>query len=170
MEREPMAVHPGGAEATEGQTLMIILRIASGIRAHFGIRVTEWIMTASLFGWSTVLSLNKDAFEASRSFAVIASYGNEAMWANICLLAALFRLGALIVNGTFSGFRYSPHFRAGASVVSCVFWGQIALGVFLASFVGGSPTDVVAYSTFMAMEIWNFFRAWTDVGAAHRRH
>lgn len=147
---------------------MIILRLVGGIRQHFGMRVTEWIMAGALFGYSAVLSLDHHAFDSSRSFAVLAHYGNEAVWANICLFAALPRLCALIVNGTFREFGYSPHFRAGASCVSCVFWGQITLGVFLASFSGGSGTDVVVYMTFMAIEVWNFFRAWSDVGASLR--
>lgn len=150
---------------------MIILRIAGGIRQHIGMRVTEWIMTGALFGWSAVLASDPLTFSTSRSFSVIASYGNETMWANICLFAALLRLGALTVNGTFRQFRFSPHFRAGASIASCVFWGQIAFGVLIAWLnVGGSGTGVIAYSTLMAIEMWNRFRAWADVGDAQRRH
>ncbi|TPM92742.1 hypothetical protein [Mesorhizobium sp. B2-1-3A] len=149
---------------------MIILRIAGGIRQHFGMRVTEWIMTGALFGWSAVLAGDPSTFSTARAFAVIASYGDEAMWANICLFAGLLRLGALTVNGTFRQFRFSPHLRAGASIASCVFWGQIALGVLIAWLtLGGGGTGVIAYSTFMAIEMWNLFRAWADVGAGHRR-
>ena len=148
---------------------MIILRVVGGIRQHFGIRVTEWIMTAALFGWSLVLAVDGGTFGTSAAFAQIARYGDEMFWANICFLAGIVRLGALIVNGTFRAFRYSPHLRAGASVVACIFWGQIALGVLVASLTAGAGrTGVVAYSTFMAIEMWNFFRAWADVGAARK--
>jgi hypothetical protein len=147
---------------------MIILRIAGGIRQHFGMRVTEWIMTASLFGWSTVLSANSMTFGRNRSFDVIAQYGTEMTWANICMAAGFIRLVALVVNGTFKQFKYSPHLRAGASFVACVFWGQISLGVFLASLDGGSGTDVIGYLTFMTIEMWNLFRAWADVGAVRK--
>ncbi|WP_192246021.1 hypothetical protein [Mesorhizobium silamurunense] len=148
---------------------MIIVRIARGISQHFQVRVTEWIMTAALFGWSLVLSLSADTFDSSRSFSVIAQYGDEGIWANLCLLAGLVRLASLVVNGTFREFRYAPHLRACASLVSCVFWGQIALGVFVASFNGGNATDVINYMTFMGIEVWNFFRAWTDTGASHKQ-
>ncbi|MCF6126083.1 hypothetical protein EN904_10600 [Mesorhizobium sp. M7A.F.Ca.CA.001.07.2.1] len=149
---------------------MIVLRIAGGIREHFGMRVTEWIMTGALFGWSGCLAMDPLTFDRSPSMAIIATYGNEAFWANVCLMTALLRLGALIVNGTFKGFRYSPHFRAGASIASCVFWGQIALGVLVAVLTAdGSGTGVIVYLTFMTIEMWNLFRAWADVGASQRR-
>ncbi|WP_376704667.1 hypothetical protein RQ479_07950 [Mesorhizobium sp. ISC25] len=150
---------------------MIILRVADGIRQHFGMRVTEWIMTASLFGWSAMLASNGRTFEGSPSFSVIARYGDETLWANVCLFAAMLRLCALIVNGTFRQFRYSPHLRGGASLAACIFWGQITLGVMVAWVtIGGGGTGVIAYATFMAIEMWNLFRAWADVGATHRRH
>ncbi|TIR24043.1 MAG: hypothetical protein E5X34_13395 [Mesorhizobium sp.] len=149
---------------------MIILRIAGGIRAHFGIRVTEWIMAAALFMFSTVLLLDPKTFDTSTGFAVIAMYGDEFFWGNLCLAAALFRLIALTVNGTFKQFPYSPHLRAGASLASAVFWGQIALGILVAKLLlGGGVTGVVAYSTLMAIEMWNVIRAWADVGATLRR-
>jgi uncharacterized membrane protein len=147
---------------------MIILRIAGGIRQHFGMRVTEWIMTAALFGWSTVLAGHPETFDRTQSFEVIAQYGSELTWANICMTVGFIRLFALVVNGTFREFKRSPHLRAGASVVSCVFWGQISLGVFLASFSGGSATDLIGYLTFMMIEMWNLFRAWADVGAMRK--
>ncbi len=99
---------------------MIILRIAGGIRQHFGMRVTEWIMTGALFGWSAVLAGDGNTFATSPSFSVIAHYGSEITWANICMTAGFIRLAALVVNGTFRQFRYSPHLRAGASFVACV--------------------------------------------------
>ncbi len=148
---------------------MIVLRIVGGIREHFGIRVTEWIMTGALFGWSAILSTDPDTFSTSRSFNEIAKYGNEQFWANICLAAAMLRLLALVVNGTFRSFQYSPHFRAGASIAACIFWGQITLGVLVAWMTAnGSGTGIVAYGIFMIIESWNLLRAWADVGATRK--
>lgn len=150
---------------------MIVLRIAGGIREHFGIRAPEWIMTLALFAWSGMLLISPRLFETSPEFSILASYGNEFLWGNVCLTAALIRLCALTVNGTFKQFRYSPHFRAGASFVSCVFWGQITLGVLAAQLVSGvGGTGIVTYSIFITFEMWNLFRAWADVGAVLRRH
>lgn len=145
---------------------MIILRLVGGIREHFGMRVTEWIMTASLFAWSAVLATSGERFAASPAFAQLARYGDGVFWSNICLVAAFVRLVALVINGTFRQFQYSPHGRAVASMLACIFWGQIVLAVTLAYLAGNSlGTGTIAYGTFMAIEMWNFFRAWADVGA-----
>lgn len=147
---------------------MIIVRVATGIREHFPQRVSEWLMTAAILGWAAVLASDAQTFEVSPSFAILAAYGSEARWAWVCFLVGMVRLTALVVNGTFRRFRYSPHLRGAASFIACVFWGQIALGVTLAWWDGGSGTGVVAYSTFMALECWNLFRAWADVGASRK--
>ncbi|MDR7032919.1 hypothetical protein [Mesorhizobium sp. BE184] len=147
---------------------MIILRIASGISDHFPQRVSEWIMTAAILGWSSVLAGDTNTFATSKSFVVLASYFSEPNWSLICFIVGMTRLAALVVNGTFRQFAYSPHLRGAASFIACVFWGQIALGVCLAWWGGGSGTGVVAYCTFMAIEMWNLFRAWADVGAARK--
>ncbi|NMG39871.1 hypothetical protein GRZ55_11515 [Chelativorans sp. ZYF759] len=147
---------------------MIILRMRDGIIAHFPSRVSEWIMTAAILGWYGVLSADPGTFETSRSFTVLAYYGSEKAWAMLCLLVGLVRLAALVVNGTFRSFRYSPHMRGFASIVACIFWGQITLGVIIAWTMGGAGTGVVAYGTFMIIEMWNLFRAWADVGATRK--
>lgn len=149
---------------------MIILRISKGIYEHFPYRVTEWIMTGALFAFAGMLAGSGDAFLESHSFRELARYGDGAFWATICMAAGFIRLAALVVNGTFKQFRYSPHMRAGASVVACVFWGQIELAV-TAAWLSGTAvgTGSVAYGTFMAIEVWNLIRAWADVGAARRR-
>ncbi len=147
---------------------MIVLRIATGIREHFPARVSEWIMTAAILAWSAVLSSDPCTFATSQSFRVLVGYADEATWSTNCLLVGLVRLTALIINGTFKQFGYSPHLRGTASIIARVFWGQIALGVLIAWWLGGSGTGVVAYSTFMVIELWNLFRAWADVGGARK--
>lgn len=147
---------------------MIVLRVASGISEHFPQRVSEWIMTAAILGWASVLGADPTTFETSPSFSVLAAYGTETNWSLVCLAVGMARLVALVINGTFRQFQYSPHLRGAASFIACVFWGQISLGVCLAWLSGGSGTGVIAYSTFMALEMWNLFRAWADVGASRK--
>lgn len=148
---------------------MIVLRIAGGIREHFGVRFPEWIMTVPLAGWAAVLLFDPATFGSGRSFAVIARYGDEATWGNLCLFAAFLRLAALVVNGTFRAFRFAPHLRAAASVVAALFWGHITLGVLVAALTYGSAaTGVIAYGTFVLVELWNLFRARADVGAQRK--
>ena len=43
---------------------MIVLRMAGGIREHFPARVSEWIMTGAILGWSIVLSAAPSSHES----------------------------------------------------------------------------------------------------------
>ncbi|HZH10527.1 MAG TPA: hypothetical protein VEZ24_09160 [Microvirga sp.] len=145
----------------------IVLRIGQGIAEHFPVRVSEWIMLVPLLGWANTLALDPLTFDKSTSFIEMSRWADEVTWGWICFAAAFLRLSALIVNGTFkSSFPYSPHFRGFASLVICIFWGQITLGI-LVSVVsnGGVFTGFWAYLGFMLLEMWNLFRAWVDVGA-----
>lgn len=148
---------------------MIVLRLAGGIRQHFGMRLSEWVMALPLFGWSMALSSGGDAFAKSDVFAELARYGDALFWSNICIAAGFVRLIALVINGTFRQFQYAPHLRAGASLVAAIFWGQIALAVTL-TWLGGAGvgTGMWAYGTFVVFELCNTFRAWADIGAQRK--
>lgn len=150
---------------------MIVLRIAGGISQHFGIRVPEWLMALPLLGWGALLTVDPSTFATSNSFNVLAEYGTEAFWANVCFVVAFMRLLALAVNGTFQQFSYSPMIRSAASVAAAIFWGQITLGVSTAwLFYGGAATGIAAYGTFTVFELWNVFRARADMVAQKRFH
>ena len=63
------------------------------------------------------------------------------------------------------GYRLSPYLRALASVVSLFFWSQFTLGFISAFMVSdGSPSAIVAYATFCAMEVMNFVSSIRDIG------
>ncbi|ORE90621.1 hypothetical protein ATO13_21916 [Stappia sp. 22II-S9-Z10] len=145
--------------------MLIVRRMASGVRAHFGLRVTEWVMLAPMFGIGLVLTFQPDTFAVSPSFMGLARWADEILWGALALLCTLIRLAALGVNGTFSAFPYSPHIRAGAAFVGAVFWGLFASG-FTDSAVndGGAWTGSIAYSTFVSIEMVNVWRASLDVG------
>ena len=144
----------------------IVLRIGQGIAEHFPIRVSEWVMTYPLIGWGLVLWADPSTFERSASFSELARWWDESTWAVICLNLAVCRLAALVINGTFKAqFPYSPHLRGFAAFLSCIFWGQVVLGVLIAAQTsGGAWTGFVAYTTFMALDVWNMMRAWADIG------
>ncbi len=139
---------------------MIILRLAAGIKEHFRLRFTEWLGCAVLFGWSLGLATQPDTFSLSPSFEILASYGSPLHWAIICQVAAVVRLIALGVNGTFrTVFPYAPHLRAAASLFAVIFWGQVTVGVLVAFFGGGAVTGIIAYAGYTVLELWNFFHA-----------
>lgn len=146
----------------------IVLRIGAGIAEHFPVRVSEWIMSYAIFAWGLVLWGDPTTFDRATSFTEMARWGDESTWAIVCFNVAALRFAALIVNGTFKEhFRHSPHLRGFASLAACIFWGQIVLGIVVSAKSGnGVMTGFVAYSTFMALDVWNLFRAWVDIGVS----
>lgn len=149
---------------------MIVLRITRGIAAHFPIRQGEWFMAWPALAMGAALIAQPDMFDTSPSFGTLAKWGSEALWACIVLSYALQRLASLTVNGTFEGFRYSPHLRALASFTGLAFWSQFCLG-FLSSaiFGNGAWSAPIAYSTLAIFELANLYRSGSDIGRASRR-
>lgn len=144
---------------------MIILRVYRGVADHFPIRFPEWVMLWPSLGLWVGLQVDPGMFSKSDSFSYLAAWANEATWAAILGLCAVFRLAALTINGTFKGFAFSPHIRAVASLVGVAIWSQVSLGFLMAFlFAGGAFSAVVAWSTPVIIELWNVFRSWSDVG------
>lgn len=149
---------------------MIILRIYRGVADHFPIRWTEWAMLWPAAGLWIALQIDTGMFSKSPSFAYLAAWGDEASWGTIIFLCALARLAALTINGTFKGFAFSPHIRAGAALFGVGMWSQVSLG-FLMAFVnaGGALSGVIGWSTMVILELMNTYRSWSDVGKEHSR-
>lgn len=141
-------------------------RVWRGITRHFDHRYGEWWSTALLlqFGW--VLYAPPPIFPDSPGFRVLAQWATEETWGLVCLGVGLAHLVALIINGTFPRFIWSPHVRAACSLVAFFLWGQITLGIWL---TGTAPTGVGTYRLVCALEIVNFIRAMRDVGVAEGR-
>ncbi len=117
------------------------------------------------FGLWVTFSANPDLFSRSRSFTTMASWFDETTWSFIFGIAMLCRLAALAINGTFKGFEFSPHIRAGASLVGVLIWSQISLGFLLSYFNdGGLPTAFVIYTLPVLLELMNTWRSLMDVG------
>lgn len=143
---------------------MIIVRVATGIKSHWQIRLTEWLMVYPAIGMGIVLLYQPDLFSTSRAFDQIAQWADQSTWALFVLVCAMSRLVALTVNGTFAGFPYSPHMRLVASFIGIAFWSQFCLGLTTAALlVGSSWTGPVVYSTLCLGELLNFYRSWSDI-------
>ena len=149
---------------------MIVLRITRGIAAHFPVRKTEWLMLFPSFAMGAALVLQPAMFETSPSFGTLARWGDQSMWATVVLTCSLFRLFALVINGTFDNFRYSPHLRTVSSLIGLLFWSQFGLGFLVSAlFGGGAWSAPVAYSTFALAELLNFYQSGSDIGRAQTR-
>lgn len=148
---------------------MVVFRLASGIYRHFGIRASEWLMVIPLLIWSRAMDTADGKFDASATFSSLSRLASEETWGMVCIFLGLARLFALIVNGTFAAFPYSPHLRGGTAVIAAIFWGQVALGTYGAWHSDETlGTAFAMYFTATAFEILNTFRAFADVGAMTR--
>ena len=150
---------------------MIVIRVYKGVADHFPIRFSEWVMLWPAFGMWIVFQISPNMFSVSPSFSVLASWAEEGTWALVLAACGVARLTALTVNGTFPGFAYSPHFRAGASIFGALIWSQFSLGFFMAYLAsGGAASGAVTWSTMVLLEIMNTYRSWADIGKNRRRH
>ena len=139
-------------------------RVGTGIKEHFPIRVSEWVMLLPFFGMALVLRLQPDMFTKSGSFSTLSRWGSEEFWSFLCIVCGSLRLIALVVNGTFSKvFPYSPHFRMLTALVALVFWSQYSLAILDAYFSSnGALSGVIPYTTFVVFELVNFWRSNVD--------
>lgn len=149
--------------------MIIVRRIAHGVVHHFPFRVSEWVMVHPTFWMGISLMLQPEMFTTSPSFAELARWADESVWSSIAILCAFVRFSALVVNGTFPRFTYSPHLRAFASIVGVAFWSQFTLGFGVVAVDGtGAWSAVVAYSTLLFLELVNVHRSFSDIGKAAR--
>jgi len=144
--------------------MMAIARIRTGIRSHFQARMTEWLMLFPSVTHGIVFLSQPNLFDVSPSFDGLERYATQEMWGVVVLMCAIVRLAALMVNGTFETFRYSPHMRLAASIVGCLFWMTYDLGFLTAAlFSGGSWTAIAAITSFVLFECVNVYRTSSDV-------
>lgn len=154
---------------TKDVQMIVVRSLGHGIRSHFQIRLTEWVMLYPAVFMAMALLLQPNMFETSKSYNVIAGWAQEGVWAIVVLLCAVIRLSALVVNGTFENFRFSPHLRLSAAVVSIIFWSQFTLGFLSAAlFHGGAWSAPIIYSTVCLLELVNIYRTSADIGATSR--
>ena len=146
---------------------MIVIRtLAHGVIAHAGARYTEWIGMVVLIGIGLAFFYQPNVFQISPSFSVMASWASQDIWANILLFAGAVRMFALIINGSFKGFRHSPLLRFLASWVAVMSMGAIAMGMYSAwSMSGGSPTGWIMYGAAgVGLELRNIYVSRLDMG------
>lgn len=137
----------------------IILRIGGGIADHFKLRVAEWFATLLLLQFGLIIIATPNVFSITPGFRVMAEWADQSVWGFGCLAVGGAHFAALTINGTFRGFRYSPHIRALACALACYLWLQITLGIYLS---GSGSTGVGTYRLVLGLEFWNFVRACLD--------
>lgn len=148
---------------------MIVVRVMTGIRSHWHVRATEWLMIYPAVGMGAALIYQPDMFETSKNFEYVADWMTQPQWSLFALICALIRLIALTINGTFAGFPYSPHMRLSASLFGIFFWSQFCLGLVTAAiYIDGSWSGPVMYSMACLAELLNIYRSWTDIARGRK--
>jgi hypothetical protein len=156
-----MALDPvGGAD--------MIIRVVTGIRAHFEARFVEWVMAICITFWGWTLIGDGTAWSNKQAWAGMLRIASEEAWGGICIAAGGLWLLALTINGTFANTwysRYSPVVRGLAAWTAAMIWFQVYTSVVAA---GTSGSGI--YPLPLALSIWCVFHAWRDIGRGTRTH
>lgn len=130
------------------------------IRFHhkFTNRATEWLFATFLVGWAIMLFAFPSMFEDGNGLQYVGLQGTfgQRGWAFGCAFMGLTRIVALYTNGAL---RSTPYIRMIMAFLSCFFWYEISLGLF----VSGVPTTSWAmYPVILLFEMYNVLRASSD--------
>jgi len=143
-----------------------VWRVLIGATHHFNLRVSDWLMAMILTTFGGLLLANPAVFDPAHSFAVLSQMAPAQSWGLSCLAIGLTRLFALIVNGTFPAFRWSPHIRFTMAMLSCFVWFQLTLGIAL---VPIATAALAVYPYLCLFDLYNTFLAASEAGVVERR-
>lgn len=149
-----------------GWLLTFVYRVVNGCTHNFSLRVADWTLSSMLLVFGAILLGPEDTFKTGSAYAYLAKIAAENVWGWACVSIAVLRLFALLVNGTFQGFRWSPHVRFGCALATCFIWFQISLGMGLAAV---RPTGLAVYPFLFLLDLYNTFLAASEAGVAERR-
>lgn len=143
---------------------MIIAHLTRSFRETFPARASEWALSAMLFNWFLVLSLNADLFVTGSSYPALAAIAEQSTWALLCMVCGGGRLIILAINGAW---RRSPHMRAFGAFVSCLFWFEITIGMAQS---GQWSTGLAIYPVLLLLDSWNVIRAMGEASISDATH
>lgn len=138
---------------------MIWARLINGISEHFSRRRAEWALAILQVGLGVIelAAILRSNVLLSTSFFGVG-----------CCTVGVFRLVALMINGTFAKTwygRWSHHVRGSLAIASCFFWTTVVID----ACNSGMPSFAVfTYLGLLFLEISNVKDAWQDAGEADR--
>ena len=138
------------------------VRLYLGIHDHFPARRSEWVLAGVMVAWGWLLISPEPVFAQSKAWTQMAAMMSEAAWGWLAIGVGLFRLIALIINGTFAGTwygRWSPHVRALASFLACFLWFQISFGLWASD---AATTGLSVYPGLFVLDAMNTVAASKD--------
>lgn len=144
------------------------VRLYLGIHDHFPARRSEWVLAGIMAVWGWILIGPVGVFAQTKAWSQMAAIMPENAWGWFAISVGVFRLLALIVNGTFAGTwygRWSPHVRALASFLSCFLWFQISFGLWNSD---AATTGLAVYPGLLVLDAMNIVAASKDAAGMDR--
>jgi hypothetical protein len=159
-----MNLDTDGVEVVERRPLW--RRLLDGITSHFLLRANDWIMTSMLLWVGAALLFDPELFHLP-TFVLLAQYASADFWGLLAVGVGFVRLAALVVNGTFPSFIWSPHFRTVGALLTCFFWFQLTLALLTGLAVSPMLTAVTPH--LFLFDLFNAYLAAGEAGIAERR-
>lgn len=144
------------------------VRLYLGIHDHFPARRSEWVLATIMMVWGWILIGPEPVFAQSKAWAQMAVIMNEATWGWLAIWIGVFRLIALVINGTFAGTwygRWSPHVRMLAAFLACFLWFQITFGLINSD---AATTGLAVYPGLLLLDAMNIVAASKDAAGMDR--
>jgi hypothetical protein len=143
----------------------VVARVMGGASHNITLRIGSWFLSMMLTSWGLLLLIHPILFLGPGYIGLI-RLAPEVVWGWSAMTIGLIRLVALIINGTFISFRWSPHVRFVMDVLSCFIWFQITLGFAAA----GTGTGLAIYPFLFLFDAYNSMLAASEAGVVERRY
>lgn len=122
----------------------------------FAARIAEWTLAIIMTGFGFCI-LFMDLSALGQYYGVLFQQWPPYLLASMLMFIGLARFSVLMINGLWG---LSPMVRMFISMITGALWMQVSLGVLFSHYV--SPGCVV-YPVFVLLEMYNVYRAATDV-------
>ena len=122
---------------------------------HFRLRALEWGLGGIILTVGVVLLGSYPIFSQPQ-FEVMERWASENIWAWLCIVTGMLRLGALYINGAC---KRTPCIRLVTAILSSLVWLQITLGLLSQPIV---TLGVAVFPWFIAADWYSIWRAAND--------
>lgn len=120
-----------------------------------------WMCATMMLGWGLTLVASPTSLESFPAYSGLLVRFNQGVWAGVCLVVALARMFALIMNGRMR--LASPMIRLGTSFVGALVWSQFVYSFVGYSIVTGSLSPgVTVYVVLMGADLYSCGKSMYD--------
>jgi hypothetical protein len=145
----------------------LVVRVLRGATCRFGLRKQDWFLASMLATFGVVLLVDDGRLNTVAAWDHLWKIASPRVWGWMSLIIGTIRLCALLVNGTFQSFRWSPHIRLIAAALTCFMWFNLVLGIMLA---GVMTTAAAIYPHLLVFELYNVYAAAQETGLVETSH